>query len=130
MADFHTTDNGAKQFNPSVIRKHESFSGDKAYWLFDCSMVASCGPIFRDCGSNYEVETRLRKAHVLRKNSSTDTETCALVVMFSTEKEGHAFITRLNAYLAAEFAKLPKGYVSPKMQDRKEFERMQRQYGW
>jgi hypothetical protein len=130
MADFHTTDNGAKQFNHSVIRKHESYSGDKTYWLFDCSMVSSCGPIFRDCDSNYEVEAVLRKAHVLRKNSNTDTETCALVVMFSTEKAGHAFIDRLNAYLVEQFAKLPPGYVSPKAQDRRDFERLQRQYGW
>lgn len=75
-------------------------------WWFEAAMVSTCKPLFDDCESNYDVEAKLRKAHVIRKDNQTDTESCALVVNFSSKKAGAAFVDRLNKYLEAKQAKL------------------------
>lgn len=69
------------------------------YW-FEASMISTCKPVFKDCSSNYDVESALRKAKVIRKNNRTDTESSALVVLFASRKAGEAFIDRLNNYLS------------------------------
>jgi hypothetical protein len=71
----------------------------KPYWYLDCGMCSTFPEAFDKCGSNYEVESILRKHKVIRKDSKTDTESCALVVIFSTEKAGVNFIGRLNKFL-------------------------------
>jgi len=94
-----------KQFNPHSIYK----SGSN--YVFDCAMISSCQPIFDNCNSNYDVERVLRKARVIRDQDRTDTETCALVVLFKTRKAGQGFITRLNHYLQKQEGPAPKIYV-------------------
>jgi hypothetical protein len=82
-----------RQFTRSNIRGSSS-----RYW-FECAMVSACSPVFNDCYDNYDVEHKLRKAGVLRDEDETDTETCALVVLFQTQEAGALFIDRLNTYL-------------------------------
>jgi hypothetical protein len=91
-----------KQFN---YLESWDYDGKKA-WTFDCSMICTCEPLFDDCDSNYEVEEKLRKAKVLTGRSDTDTESCALVVRFSSQKSADAFIDRLNKYLVKKAEKL------------------------
>lgn len=67
---------------------------------FDCAMISTCRPIFDACFDNHDVEQVLRKAGVIGRHDQTDTESCALVVNFRTVSEGHAFVRRLNRYLA------------------------------
>lgn len=71
----------------------------KPYWFFDCGMISTCKPVFDKCDSNHDVEKVLRKAGVIRKNNRTDTESSALVVLFSSASAGEGFIKRLNTYL-------------------------------
>lgn len=86
-----------KVFTENHIYESES-SGKYPYW-FECAMVSVCRPVFDRCDSNYEVERVLRDAKVIRKNNVTDTETCALIVLFSNKKSGVNFIQRLNKFL-------------------------------
>ena len=69
----------------------------KTQWWFEAAL--SSRTAFSDCDDNHDVEARLRRARVLLAGSKTDTETCALVVNFSSLKAGQAFIDRLNRYL-------------------------------
>jgi hypothetical protein len=85
-----------KRFSESDVKKLES----GLYW-FECAMVSVCRPAFDDCGSNYEVEKKLRDAKVIGFKNHTDTEFSALVVNFRTEEAGRNFINRLNAYFEA-----------------------------
>lgn len=62
-------------------------------------MISTCQPVFKQCQDNYDVEKVLRDAKVIRPPNRTDTELCALVVIFKTQKEGHDFIDRLNRFL-------------------------------
>jgi hypothetical protein len=66
---------------------------------FSCSMVSMCAPLFDDTPDNYQVEEKLRRAGVLTAGNKTDTETCALLVLFSTRTSGLNFLRRLNKYL-------------------------------
>jgi hypothetical protein len=72
---------------------------NKPYWYFNCAMISTCDPAFNKCEDNYDVENVLRKNKVIRKGTKTDTESCALNVMFATERGGENFIKRLNKYL-------------------------------
>ena len=90
-----------KQFNYL-----ESWDYDgKQVWTFDCAMISSCQPLFDDCDSNYDVEEKLEKAKVITKRNNTDSESCALVVRFSSQKSADAFINRLNDYLVKKAEK-------------------------
>ena len=91
----------AKQFSYAAINKL-----DMGKYFFDCSMVSSCAPAFDDCDSNHEVEEKLRAAGVIKPQNKTDTESCALVINFSSEESGHKFIDRLNGYLQKELEKM------------------------
>jgi hypothetical protein len=93
-----------KQFSTGSIHKMDDKK--KPYWFFDCGMISTCKPVFDKCESNHDVEKVLRKAGVIRKNNMTDTESSALVVLFSSAKSGEAFIQRLNVYLAKTVAQL------------------------
>jgi len=90
-----------KQFN---YLEGWDYDGKKV-WHFDCSMISSCQPLFDDCDSNYDVEEKLEKAKVITKRNSTDSESCALVVRFSSQKSADAFINRLNDYLVKKAEK-------------------------
>jgi len=90
----------AKQFE---LEYEKDGSGS---WTFDCAMISTCRPAFDYCHSNYDVEDKLRKAGVIRKNTRTDSESCALVVCFSSEKAYGNFIGRLNKYLREKERKL------------------------
>ena len=83
-----------KQFTYKNIRKLES----NHYW-FETAMISTCDPLFNNYGDNYEVEAELRKEKVIGSKNKTDTESCALVINFSSESAGHKFIDRLNEYL-------------------------------
>ena len=76
-------------------------------WWFECSMISTCAPLFDDCSSNHDVETKLRKAGVL-SDMMTDTESCALVVNFTTKHQGVTFIERINKYLAEKEYRMKK----------------------
>lgn len=78
---------------------HEMEYGEHKYWLFDCSMISTCAPLLDQLEDNYEVEKLLRSRKVISPKTKTDTESCALVVMFSSQKSGEKFIDRLNEYL-------------------------------
>lgn len=74
---------------------------------FEASMVSACQPLFDGCGSNHEVEDKLKAAGVITKEGmQTDTESCALVVNFSTVEVIEPFISRLNAYLIEKAKKI------------------------
>lgn len=64
-----------------------------------CSVVPE---VFGNCDSNYEVEDMLRKHKVIRQANKTDTESCALVVNFSSRRTAENFIKRLNIFLGAK----------------------------
>jgi len=66
---------------------------------FEAAMISTFPGVFDDCDSNYEVEDRLRKAGVIHKRNQTDTESCALVIRFTSEKSAFAFAKRLQAYI-------------------------------
>ena len=83
-----------KPFSEIDIRSFES-----GHFWFECGMISTCCPLFDHCDSNHDVEDELRKNKVLRKNNSTDTESSALVVLFTSKKAGIKFVERLNAYL-------------------------------
>jgi hypothetical protein len=88
-----------KQFSEKSLNRAE-WSRSTPYW-FEAAMLSTCGEeAFPGCYDNYEVEDALRKAGVIRKNNQTDTESCALVINFSSKSAGLAFIERLNKYLA------------------------------
>ena len=76
------------------------------YWLFDCSMVSTCEPLFDDCESNYEVEKKLQEAKVILRQNNTDSESCALVVRFGSVSAANKFIGRLNSYLIEKARRL------------------------
>jgi hypothetical protein len=80
------------------------YDGKKA-WTFDCSMICSCKPLFDNLSSNYDVEYQLRKAGVIKCSNDTDTESCALVVRFSSQMSADRFINRLNDYLVKKTEK-------------------------
>lgn len=90
------------QFKHSDIHKLEAGK----FW-FECSMISTCKPVFDKCGDNYDVEKILRRAHVLLPSNRTDTESCALVVNFSSRASGEGFINRLNNYLASKTPEEP-----------------------
>lgn len=102
--------NKIKQFDDGNIYDLGPGNDGCRYW-FECAMISTCEPLFDNCGSNYEVEEKLRKAGVLR-NLDTDTESCALIVNFKTMRSARAFITRLNKYLRekAEVMKLANDF--------------------
>ena len=68
-------------------------------YYFDCAMISTFAPVFDQCEDNYDVESVLRNAKVIRTNNRTDTESCSLVVLFSSRSAGENFINRLNTYL-------------------------------
>lgn len=72
---------------------------DRTKYFFSCSMVSTCPKHFGHLDSNYEVERILRMHRVIRANNNTDSETCALVLYFSSKKAGQNFIDRLNKFL-------------------------------
>lgn len=72
--------------------------GDGSFW-FECSMCSSVPSHFGDLDDNYAVEDRLRKAKVILSRNQTDSETCALVVNFSSRVAGQSFLSRLNRYI-------------------------------
>jgi hypothetical protein len=80
----------------------EMSDSDKPYFWFEAAMISTFPGYFEGCQSNYEVETILRKAKVIRKDNRTDTESCALLVLFSNRKSGEKFIERLNKWLDAQ----------------------------
>jgi hypothetical protein len=86
-----------KKFTYKSIRD-EDYDGKK-YWLFECGMISTCSPLFDSLEDNYGVEKILRSRKVISPKTKTDTESCALVIQFSTKKAGEKFIDRLNAYL-------------------------------
>lgn len=74
-------------------------------WWFECSLSF----VFRQRGimdveDNYEVEERLRRAGVIKHNNLTATETCAMVVCFSSRVAARNFIGRLNEYIQTKVA--------------------------
>jgi len=75
-------------------------------WSFSWAMIGACRPLFDDCFGNCEVEDKLRKAKVIRKNNSTDSESCQLWVYFSKRESAEKFIDRLNNYLRIKSCKL------------------------
>jgi hypothetical protein len=82
-------------FNPETsINKLEAGH----YW-FECAMISRCSPVFDRCDDNHDVEDLLRKQKVILPTNQTDSESCALVVNFSSQKAGEAFVNRLNKYL-------------------------------
>jgi hypothetical protein len=93
-----------KQFGYLSVNDMQ-YDGKKVFW-FECAMVSACAPLFDHCDSNYEVEDLLRKAKVLHKRNQTDSESCALVVNFSSEKSAQKFIDRLNAFLVKRHQQL------------------------
>ena len=68
------------------------------YW-FEAAMVDSFSPIFDSCSDNHDVEDRLRRAKVLLPSNKTDTESCALVCLFSKKASYLSFMKRFNAYI-------------------------------
>jgi hypothetical protein len=84
-----------KQFNYQNVHKLEANQ-----YFFEMAMISSCEPVFDSCDSNHDVEQILRKEGVLTAKNQTDTESCALVVLFSNRKSGEKFVDRLNTYLA------------------------------
>lgn len=78
--------------------RHRARATARPFW-FEAEMTSSCPGVFDDCSGNYEVEKLLREARVLLPKDVSDTETCALVVTWSTREEGLAFLDRLNEYL-------------------------------
>jgi hypothetical protein len=84
-----------KTFDTTSINKLNGGS----FW-FEAAMCSTCRPAFDLCEDNYEVEDVLRKEGVLLPANKTDTESSALVVLFSSKKSGEAFLDRLNTYLA------------------------------
>mgnify|MGYP001485345927 CR=1 FL=1 len=93
-----------RTFTENSIRSIDLDWGSKHRFYFECAMVSTCSPVFNRCSDNYDVERELRNANVLRKNNTTDTETCALMVLFSNKKSALNFINRLNKYLATKGA--------------------------
>ena len=82
------------------FKELESWDYDgKKVWSFDCSMISTCEPIFDKCDNNHDVEDVLREAKVISARNQTDSESCALVVRFSSQDSADAFIWRLNTYL-------------------------------
>jgi len=69
------------------------------YWLFTCSMVSQCSPLFDSCWDNHDVAHRLKKAGVIDDSCEEDGEACQMFVNFKSEKDGLAFLDRLNKYL-------------------------------
>lgn len=67
---------------------------------YEGAMISTFPGVFDDCDSNYEVEDKLRKAGVIKPQNQTDTETCALVVNFSSMKSAEKFEERLEAYIS------------------------------
>jgi len=105
MTTFEGIAMAVPQFAPFC--KDESYEYDKKiYWLFDCSMVSTCEPLFDDCKSNYEVERKLRAAKVILTQNNADSEACALVVRFSSLASANKFIERLNTYLVEQARRL------------------------
>lgn len=78
---------------------HEIDAGQ--FW-FEAAMISTCRPVFDRFDSNYEVEGALLEAGVIQPEhgDQCDSETCALVVNFSSREQGEKFIDRLNEYLA------------------------------
>ena len=86
-------DRGAKH-----LRKGEWMDGSD-YWLFTCSMVSQCSPLFDSCWDNHDVARRLKKAGVIDDSCEEDGEASQMFVNFKSEKDGLAFLDRLNKYL-------------------------------
>lgn len=66
---------------------------------YEAAMISTFPGVFDDCGDNYEVEDKLRKAGVIKPQNQTDTESCALVVNFSNKKSAESFGERLEKYI-------------------------------
>ena len=86
-------DRGAKHLMKS------EWSDGSDYWLFTCSMVSQCDPLFDSCYDNHDVASRLEKAGVIDGTCTNDSESCQMFVNFKSEKDGLAFLDRLNKYL-------------------------------
>lgn len=86
-----------RQFSDSSLHDMQ-YDGKTVYW-FECAMCSSCPGAFDHLDDNYEVERVLREAGVILPQNETDSETCALVVNFSTKAAGLAFLERFNSYL-------------------------------
>ena len=66
---------------------------------YEGSMISTFPGVFDDCDSNYEVEDKLRAAGVIKPQNKTDSESCALVVNFSSVKSADKFEERLERYI-------------------------------
>ena len=66
---------------------------------YEAAMVSTFRGVFDDCQDNHDVEDKLRKAGVIKAKNQTDTESCALVVNFSSMKSAEKFEERLEAYI-------------------------------
>ena len=80
-------------------RRCEANKFDEDMIWYEAAMISTFPGVFDDCESNYEVEERLRKAGVIKPQNQTDTESCALVVNFSSIKSAEKFEERLEQYI-------------------------------
>lgn len=92
------------QFNEFDKEDASTYGGPKFH--FEAAMVSTCAPLFDDCESNYEVEKKLLEAKVITPKNECDSESCALVVYFSSLVSANKFIGRLNAYLVEKARRL------------------------
>lgn len=94
----------ADQFTEDSLRDME-FS-DTYACSFSGAMVSTCEPLFDDCGSNYDVEKKLKSAGVIPDGALLDSESCSLVVLFKSWAQGRVFIKRFNRYLTEKTERL------------------------
>ena len=87
-----------KQFTYDDLNTHAGRGEDGYPYWFECAMISACEPLFPEDWDNHNVQDALIKAKVIR-GGQPDSESCALVINFTSKKAGEAFIDRLNAYL-------------------------------
>jgi hypothetical protein len=87
------------QFDEYDVDHHDWDTGGWPYG-FTAAMVSTCTPLFDECDDNYEVRDKLKRAGVITRGISEDSESCQFFVYFRNKRMGLAFIRRLNAYLA------------------------------
>lgn len=84
----------------SVVFDYEDIEQSECgHWYFAAAMVSTCEPLFNECGDNYEVRDKLKKAGVIDSTVEEDSESCQLWCHFDSKADGEGFIDRLNAYL-------------------------------
>ena len=98
------------KFNYDSIRSFESFRNlyvnDKYECYFMCSMIGTCEPLFDNLNDNYEVEEKLYEHKVIGPEDFADSESCSLVINFTSYVNANRFIDRLNKYLAKKKKKI------------------------